>query len=184
MMLVTAALFAWLGSLDQDHPGVSVVVAARQVRPGAVLTGPDLLIRQVSEDLCPDAAVVSMDEAVGQRTIAGLTAGTIVTRADLLADPWSGGGGEELVPFRLDDPAVGALVRAGQTINVVSAPFDGEPVEVAHQVRVVQTLDPSDTPASSQSGWVVLVAASHDQAVAIASAAGQTRLSVVITAPD
>lgn len=180
IVLLMAGIFAWqsLGTTSEDS--VPVVVATRSIPAGSELTTTDLELRTVPRDCAPADALASVAEATGQRITGGLSQGSILTSAAFLDSQWTLLPGEELAPFRISDTDMAALLRIGELINVIATSYAGEPVEVAHQARVVALSNQEGLAGNSQSGTLVVVAVPHDQAMAIANASSQTKLGIVV----
>ena len=170
--------------LPGQNSGAPLVVAARPLPPGTVLTGADLTVINVAPELVPEGAFTSTDALLGRCMSIGLTRGTPLTTAALgpegLADHSAG---EVLVPFRVRDPDVAALLRLGDRLTIVATTPEGISLTVAEHIRVAQ-LPAADSGggflgSSGASGALIVVAAPRETARQLA-AAGDQWLGVII----
>jgi Flp pilus assembly protein CpaB len=162
---------------------LAVTVAARDLASGTVLHTTDLVVRHYPEAVAPAG---SLPGAVG-RTLAGpVRAGEPVTDVRLVAPSLVAGyPGRVLVPVRVADAEVVALLRVGDRVDVLAAdPRRGEASVVAVDVPVVALPAPrgeDDTASAPLSGRLVLVAALPSETDRIAGASASDVLSVVVT---
>lgn len=150
---------------------VEVLVAARDLPSGSLLDADDLVARDWPVDLAPADAAVG---AAG-RVLAGpigrgeaLTDLRLVGPGLALAHP-----GETVVPVRLPDAGMAALLHAGDEVDLVATdPGTGEATLVARDVTVLATpTGVPEGPAGGSGGALVVVGASAEEAVTIAGAA-------------
>lgn len=177
--LTALATLAALRTLAPPPPDtVDVLVAARDLASGTRLGDDDLVVRPFPRALAPPDAA---SEALG-RVLAGpigrgevLTDVRVVGPALAQAQP-----GETVLPVRLPDAGMAALLRPGDEIDLVATdPGTGATTVVASDVAVLAT--PSEVPegpAGGNGGALVVVGASSAQAVDIASAALSQYLTV------
>ncbi|HEY5187150.1 MAG TPA: SAF domain-containing protein [Actinomycetes bacterium] len=169
-------------------PTADVVVAARDLGPGAALTTEDLLVQALPEAAEP-AALVGAAAAGAVRRGEPLTDVRLVG-AGLLGDA----AGLVAAPVRLADDGVSALLRAGDVVDVLAAsapdpvgqamtePTGPAPVRpvlsrvVAAAARVLAV--PSTRGVGE--GTLVLLAVAPRAANDLAAAAVSARLSVVL----
>ncbi|MCW2736891.1 SAF domain-containing protein [Nocardioides sp.] len=157
---------------------VEVLVAARDLASGTRLGDDDLVVRAYPRELAPPDAAT----AAAGRVLAGpigrgevLTDVRVVGPALALAQP-----DETVLPVRLPDAGMARLLRAGDAIDLVATdPGTGVTTVVAREVTVLATpTDVPDGPAGGAGGALVVVGASADEAVDIASAALSQYLTV------
>jgi Flp pilus assembly protein CpaB len=150
---------------------VEVLVAARDLPSGARLGADDVVARDFPVGLAPSGAASS----VAGRVLAGpvgrgevLTQVRVVGPALAEAQP-----GETVVPVRLPDAGMAALLRAGDAIDLVATdPGTGDTAVVARDVTVLATpTGVPDGPAGGAGGALVVVGASAAEAMAITGAA-------------
>ncbi len=182
--LIAAALtaVAALGALRTLAPPpaetVAVLVAARDLPSGSLLADDDLVPRDWPADLLPRRAAAA---PTGRVLAAPIGRGEVVTDARLvgpglaLAQP-----GETIVPVRLPDAGMGALLRAGDEVDLLATdPGTGEASVVARDVTVLATpKGVPDGPAGGSGGALVVVGASAEEAVTIAGASLTQYLTV------
>jgi len=111
---------------------VPVVVAARDVRPGARLGAGDLAVRDVPARFAPVGAVRTATEAVGARMEGGLRRGAYVTPAALGA----GGRSPRATVLRKGERAVQVAVAGGDPLSQAGGP--------GARVDVVVSTEPRD----------------------------------------
>ena len=171
-LLTAGAVLAALRTVAPPPPdAVEVLVATHDLPSGAVLADDDLVTRAFPADLAPPDAV----GAATGRVLAGpMGRGEVLTDVRLvgpaLADARPG---ETVLPVRLPDAGMAALLRAGDRVDLVATdPGTGETGVVASDVTVLATpAAVPDGPAGGAGGALVVVAASPDEATAVASAA-------------
>jgi Flp pilus assembly protein CpaB len=132
---------AAVSALRDDPRGdtVDVVVAARDLAPGAALTADDVRVQPRPAATAPDSAATGLDTVVGA-TLAGPTRrGEVLTDVRLLSPRLAeaaAGPDARLVALPLADPALLDLVRVGDVVDVVAAP---QSADAAEQARVLTT---------------------------------------------
>lgn len=129
--------------------------------------------------MLPDEAILDVEQVLGKTVVAPLANGSILTSATLLGEPSaSAGDGEQLVPIRVADTGVAALLRVGDHIRVIAVSFDGQQSVLANKVRVAAL--PQQTGSAVESGALIVVAADQTSATKLAGAAAQSKLGVVL----
>lgn len=200
MSAVCAALAVWAG-LTSVHHGtartVSVLVAAHDLPPGAVVGPGDLRTVGLQADVVPPSAIRPGATVVGQAIAVAVPAGLPLTRAALSVGRVLPKG-TEAVPVRLADPGAADLLHPGDRVDVLVAHGDGTTaVDIAPAdgggVGAARTADativagdvavlsvPTPRTASGDQGGLVVVAATAGQATALARAAAGGRLSITL----
>jgi Flp pilus assembly protein CpaB len=205
---VLAALLAWSLTTALRPPTaqmVPVLVAARDLMPGTVLSDADVAAAALPPQAVPADAIQSTD-ATGASTLAGRTvvvpvrAGEPVLARQLLTSSLLAGYGPDVVatPVRLSDDASVSVLRPGDLVDVVAAVAAGAGAEggstatvVASRVRVLLagTHGSSDSgggalsalgSGADRSSSVVVLATTQQQGLALARAAVGARLSVLL----
>jgi Flp pilus assembly protein CpaB len=197
---VCAAIAVWAGLASIHHGAprsVAVLVAARDLPPGAVVRPDDLRTVGLRPDAVPPSALRPGASVVGQAVAVAVPAGLPLTRAALSVGrvlPT----GTEAVPVRLADPGAAALLRTGDRVDVLVAHGDGataadiapadggaasaapaaDATVVAGDLAVLSV--PPPLTGTGDQGGLVVVAATADQATALARAAAGGRLSVTV----
>lgn len=179
-------VLAAVAALRPDPAGVrrDVVVAARDLSPGAPLTADDVRLEKHSAPTLPDGA--HTDLSVVGATVAGpVRRGEILTDARVLGSRLAGlsvGPDARAVPLHLADAAVLDLIRTGDVVDVLgAAASDAEArprVVAANAVVVLVSAKPKSVGASNER--VVLVALPAVAAHALAGAALVQAVTVVI----
>ena len=119
-------VLAGVASLRPDPGGerTQVVVAARDLSPGAALTADDLRVEKRLAPTIPDGAQSDIDMVVGS-TLAGPTRrGEVLTDVRLLGRRLvesAAGPDARIVPVHQADSALADLVRPGDVVDVVAA---------------------------------------------------------------
>jgi pilus assembly protein CpaB len=116
---------------------VPVVVAARDIEPGAELSRADLRLSQVPQRFAPPDAPTSPDQAVGLHTAGPVAAGSPITAGVV----GTTAGGDDPGALRRGERAVEVTVAAGASLVETAAP--------GARVDVLVSTDPGDGPGSS-----------------------------------
>jgi len=174
VLVASAAGLAMSAFLPQPAPrGLPVVVVARSLMAGAVLTQGDLAVADWPADLSPEGAVDNPATLVGRSVGAGMSRGEPVTSARLRGPGLLTGVQTGLVAahVRLADPAMAAMATPGDHVDLISPAGKVVATDVAVLALDARTADSgwSATSASGSPGGVI-VAVSQDTAVLLASA--------------
>jgi Flp pilus assembly protein CpaB len=169
----------------EPGPTVTVLVAARDIAAGALLGPDDVRPAEWAADAIPDGAL-SDAATVVDRTVAGpVRRGEVLTDVRLAGSNLLAGFDSDLVaaPVRVLDPGAVSFLRPGDRIDVLATiAVNG----VAGSARVVASAVPvlaipGDATADPYSqGGLILVATTPDQARALAAAAADSQLSIVV----
>ena len=189
-LAVLAAVGAVLCTLAAASPAeplsVPVVVAAADLDGGRALVDADLRIAHYPVELAPRDAVADPGVLTGRHLIASAGAGTPLTERSVVAPRGlQPGVGQALVPVRLDDPAVAALLRVGDRVDVVASPADGSPARViaaGARVLALPGAQPSSGPfgGADSRGPLVLLEVSPAESGELVQAETRHRLTVVL----
>jgi Flp pilus assembly protein CpaB len=181
--LVVLAGIATLRS-NADADAGEVVVAARDLRPGAALTADDVRIEKRLATMLPDGSQTDLEIVVGSTLASPTRRGEVITDVRLLGSRLAestAGPGARIVPLHLADSALIDLVRVGDVVDVLAAPATESPAAPHPAVSVLATdaiVVLVSARAKSQAGEgnrVVLVALPARVANTVAgSALGQT----------
>jgi len=178
--LAAAAVASGLSAVvPAAAPTVPVLTAARDLDAGAVLAPDDLVAAALPAALAPSGALAEVETAAGRVVAGPVRRGEALTDVRLLGPGLLPQGGQVAVPVRLAEPATGALVQAGDVVDVLSAdPEGGELARVvASGLLVLSVPDLSD---AAGEGALVVLAASRSTAARLAAAAVTGRLSVAV----
>jgi Flp pilus assembly protein CpaB len=122
-LVVLAAVAAVRSNPDDDR--TEVVVATRDLTPGAALTPDDVRLEKRSTTMLPDGAQADLAAVIGS-TLAGPTRrGEVLTDVRLLGTRLAestAGPGARIVPLHLADVALLDLIRIGDVVDVLAAP--------------------------------------------------------------
>lgn len=130
---MAAALFGLAASVTvhllrpPPPPTIDVAVTARPVAAGTALTRDDVVVRSVAADLAPPGALHTVHSLLGRATVVGLPAGAPL-HATLVSDDGVSAAaphGTVVVPVRLSDDAVAALLRPGDRIDLLAGTTSG-----------------------------------------------------------
>ena len=180
---VALAVLTGLHSV-RPHPGpqVTVAVAARDLDSGTVLSAHDLVERSYPADVAP---VGSSTTAVGRTLAAPVRAGEPVTDVRLVTPSLvSGYPGRVALPVRVADADAVALLRVGDTVDLVAAdPRRGTASYVALDAPVLALPAPEtrSPAAAGLTGRLVVVAVDASEVDVIAGASATDLLSVVLS---
>ena len=178
--LAAAAVAAGLSAVAPDAaPGVVVVTAARDLVAGVPLAPDDVAATTVPPTVVPTGALRDPAAVVGRLVAGPVRQGEHLTDVRLLGASLVTGPREVAVPVRVAEPATGALVRPGDTVDVLSAsPSGGVSAAV-----VARDLTVASVPAlgdDTGEGALLVLATDRSTAARLAAAALTGRLSVVV----
>lgn len=173
---------------------VPVLVAARDLAPGATVAAADLAVRAWPSALVPTGALRAVPDADGRVLAGAVRAGEALTDLRLVGPQLvvrAGGPDAAAVPLRPADPAVAALLVAGSVVDVVAAgdaPGAGRVVAGRATVLSVLAAAPGGPGGAGGPGGVgrgsegplVLVALPQDVATEVAAASLAGELAVTL----
>lgn len=141
---------AGVAALRSDPHGddAEVVVAARDLQPGAALTADDVRLEKRSVASLPDGSQADVGAVVGS-TLAGPTRrGEVLTDVRLLGSRLAeaaigpkAGPGARIVPLHLADGGLIDLVRVGDVVDVLAGPGNDAPATGGPAVTKVVATD-------------------------------------------
>jgi len=171
-------------------PTVPVAVAARALAPGAALTAADVRIVDLPADLAPRGSHRRTGDVAGRSLVVAVPVGLPIVDGLLAGEASGSPPGTVLAPVRLTDPAVAALLRPGNRIDLLAgaAAADGVPTarRLAERALVLPGPPPSRAStgllgtAETAAGTLTLVAVTPAEAAALAGAVGWASLSAVV----
>ena len=173
LLVVLAAVLAVAGAASPSVAGVPVVLARRDLAPGAAVGPDDVAVVPRPPDGVPVGALREAGDAVGRRPVGGVRAGELLTDVRLVGPDAArlavGAADAAGVPLRLADPAVAALVRPGALVDVVGGAGvgGGDGVVLARGARVLTVLPGEERTASAP---LVVVALPGPEAARVAAA--------------
>lgn len=141
---------AGVAALRSDPHGddAEVVVAARDLQPGAAVTADDVRLEKRSVASLPDGSQADVGAVVGS-TLAGPTRrGEVLTDVRLLGSRLAeaaigpkAGPGARIVPLHLADGGLIDLVRVGDVVDVLAGPGNDAPATGGPAVTKVVATD-------------------------------------------
>jgi Flp pilus assembly protein CpaB len=182
-LVVLAGVATLRSNPDGDDAGV--VVAARDLRPGAALTADDVRLEKRSATTIPDGSQADVAAVVGSTLASPTRRGEVLTDVRLLGSRLAestAGPGARIVPLHLADSALIDLFRVGDVVDVLAAPATDSPAtgtpavtKVVATDAIVVLVSAKQKVQSADSDRVVLVALPARVANTVAgSALGQT----------
>ncbi|GAA1469659.1 Flp pilus assembly protein CpaB [Nocardiopsis exhalans] len=209
VLAALAAISAVLVLRPPPEPGTEVLVAARDLDAASPLSGDDLTSLLLPDRVVPDGALrpkttAPEADSAGEAALSpppgpvGLLLNAPVRRGEVLtdarlSDPPALPYGPDLVavPVRVADPGAVGLLAPGSRVDVLAAtgPGDlgglgGPPARAGPAVEVVGDCPvlavPAEDDRGGEGGALVLIAATPEEARALAGHATTSRLSVTI----
>lgn len=144
LLVVLAGILTLRSNPDGDT--TAVVVAARDLRPGAALTADDVSIEKRSAATVPTGSQTEVAAVVGATLASPTRRGEVLTDVRLLGSRLAdaaieskAGPGARIVPLHLADSALIDLVRVGDVVDVLAAPAADAPGTAQSASKVVAT---------------------------------------------
>ncbi|MCA1004460.1 SAF domain-containing protein [Rhodococcus hoagii] len=187
LIVAAAALLLRDGLRDSGAP---VLVAARDLTPGTILTPDDVrAVDRLDPDL-PEGSVRVVADASGRTVASPVRAGEILTDVRLLGprltEAAAGSPDARMVPVRLTDPGLSELIRAGDRVDVLTVDQTSGTTEARRPTATVLATDATVVlvaPESSGGGRrdrVVMLALPAPAAGAVATASLTDALTVTL----
>lgn len=180
-LVVLAGVAALRSNPDGDR--VDVVVASRDLTPGAALTADDLRLEKRLATTVPDGSQANLGTVVGATLASPTRRGEVLTDVRVLGSRLAestAGPGARIVPLHLADGALIDLLRVGDVVDVLTAPATDTSAGTPAVTKVVATdavvvlVSAKQKVQAADSDRVVLVALPARVANAVAgSALGQ-----------
>lgn len=127
---------------NPDGDRVDVVVASRDLTPGAALTPDDLRIEKRLAATVPDGSQANLAAVVGAMLASPTRRGEVLTDVRVLGSRLAestAGPGARIVPLHLADSALIDLLRVGDVVDVLTAPATDTPAGTPAVTKVVAT---------------------------------------------
>lgn len=188
LVAALAALAAWsaIGAVrPAPAPTTSVVAPTSDLPAGHVLAAGDVALLDLPSDVAPTAAVVAPADLVGRRIAHPVADGVPLVPDDLVeSGAWEAAEpGELVVPVRLADPAVAALLPIATPIHLVSATGSG-PTLLTTRARLVARVDESSGGSmlggSEQTETLLLLAVPAEVATLVLDAGAGGTLTIAV----
>lgn len=164
------------------EPTTEVVVAARALQGGTTLTTDDVRLERLPSRWLPPDAITDLSSVVGKVLVVGLSPPGVLTPSLVLGQR-STAPGRALVPVRLAETGVLALLRVGDTVDVIGVGADGQTAVIASGARVaaLPTLaDAGPLDANSPRGALIVLDVPAAQASSVSGASGQLGVGLVV----
>ena len=183
--LALAVLVALRAVSPAPPPEADAVVAARDLAGGQQLSADDVAVRQVPRDLLPEGAVSDTAALIGRTLASPTRAGELVTDRRVLDEGLLAAyPGTVAVPARLADAASRALLRVGDTVDLVAASPQGRAASVVAPSVPVLALPSAGSRTTAagarEAGALVVVAVSPEDALRVAQASAAGVIGVVL----
>lgn len=162
---------------DPDNARAPVVVAARDLGPGAELTADDVHIEMRSAATTPDGSRAELADVLGSTLAGPARRGEVLTDVRVLGRRLAesaAGPDARIVPVHPADSALIDMVRPGDVVDVVAAAESNAQAAAPHVVAtdaVVVSVSAKPKAQSASNERVVLVALPAASATAVAGAA-------------
>lgn len=185
VLAAIGAVLTGITALAPDGPpSVAVVRATSRLAAGATVTSAAVEVERVPEAAVPREALTDPAAVIGKTVLGPVAEGTVLTALDVVS-PSATAAGRVVAPLRLADADVAALVRAGDSVDVLAAePEAGAAVVVARGVRVLTVPEPVDSSGLSAGpaadGALLLVEVTPEVATRLAQAAVAATISIVL----
>lgn len=181
-LALLAVLLAVRGQIGAAS-GVPVLVATRDLAPGATLGAADVQPRRWPAPLVPSGALTDVGQAEGRVLAGAANAGEPLTGLRLagpeLARRTTGVPDAASVPIRLADAGVAGLLGPGQLVDVVTlGERSDQPALLAAGAAVLTVLPADDKPGTQ--GRLVLVAVPRAVATRLAAATLAREVTVTL----
>lgn len=172
LLVVLAGVTAFRS--DPDGERREVVIASRDISPGAELTADDVRVDLVPTEPLPDGALDDLEAVIGDVPAGPIRRGEVITDVRVLDSRLAeatAGPNARIVPLHLTDQALLDLVRAGDVVDVLAAPTgDNARPQVVASGAVVVMVSPKPKSPTSGGDRIILVALPADTANAVAAA--------------
>jgi Flp pilus assembly protein CpaB len=158
---------------------LAVLVAARDLPPGRVLSKADVARREMPADLVPDGALRDVAAAEGRVLGAAARSGEPLTDVRFSGPAVaSGGAGRASAPVRLADPEVADFLYPGRRVDIVTATTrPGHASVLAEDVPVV-AVQPAQH--DHQQGRLIFVGLPEESAATVAAASLTQSVTVTL----
>ncbi|MEO3812044.1 Flp pilus assembly protein CpaB [Sphaerisporangium sp. B11E5] len=182
-----AATALWCVTLAVQPPPTTPVLAAAHDLSSGPLTTTDLTVVNLPTTAVPDGALLPGTDITGRVLAAPLRRGEPLTDVRLLGPALidTYGPGMRATPVRIHDATAATLLHPGDTVDVIGTtsqwddtPTQGPPT-VIRSLKVIATPKPPPDQLT-ETGTLIVLATTSDQATTLAHAATTSRLSVTL----
>ena len=180
VMLVLGAVAAGVLEHRGDREA-SVIVAAHELTPGEVVAADDLTVVRVPGAMVPQGSLRLTADGIGRTVVGRVRPGEIITDSRILSPllpaQLTGRSDARIVPVRLVDDGVSALLREGDVVDVLDAEAD----VLARRAVVALTASPaSGSLGGRNTSRPIMLAMDEASAHRVAAAGIDTSVAVVL----
>ncbi|MFP3914376.1 MAG: RcpC/CpaB family pilus assembly protein [Actinomycetota bacterium] len=184
LAVAAAAILAFIANvafLRSRDDATAVVVAARPIEAGQVVTAEDLGTTMLRAEGGTLATLLTSAEGL-EGTVAArpLREGELVGSSDLLTSPAPDGLASMSVPVDTSR-AAGGMIRAGDRVDVVDVDEEGVASYVVTDVPVLTVSDSSGGALASVTEHHVVLGLETEQVLAVAEAMADGEVDIVVT---
>ena len=182
MLAAVAAVLTGVSAAAPEGPAmISVVKARSQLPAGTVLSTSDLVRDRAAASDVPDGVLTDPLALVGKILAAPVAENQMMTPLATTDPRTSVPQGHVIAPLRLADPALVALVRPGDLVDVIAADARaGQAAVVAAGARVVTVPQvPDEDVGPGSDGALVLIDVDAHTASVVAQAAASATLTII-----
>ncbi|MFC6086441.1 Flp pilus assembly protein CpaB [Sphaerisporangium aureirubrum] len=187
LAVLLAATATWCVTLAVHPPPTTAILAAAHDLKSGPLTATDLTVIHLPDHAVPDGALRPGTPLTGRVLAAPLRRGEPLTDLRLLGPTLvdTYGPGMRATPVRLHDPGAATLVHPGDVIDVIGTTTQWEDTPTPPTPTVIPSLTVIALPAPNpdqptDSGPLIVLATTPDQATRLAHAATTARLSIAL----
>ncbi len=181
MLAAVATVLTGLAAIAPPTPPTTAVVRTRAaMSAGTVLRAEDVQTLALPAESVPDAALTDAAVVVGRRLAGPVSAHQVLTSAGLVSERTASGPGRVLVPVRIADPEVVALLRTGEEVDVLAADGQsGKTRTVAPGARVVSVPVADSDVGQPTSGALVILDVDTGSVAGLTRAPTTSTLTVI-----
>jgi pilus assembly protein CpaB len=182
VLAAVAAVLTGISAAAPEGPAmISVVKARSQLPAGTVLSTSDLVRDRAAASDAPDGVLTDPLALVGKTLAVPVAENQMMTLLATTDPRTSVPQGHVIAPLRLADPALVALVRPGDLVDVIAADAQaGQAAVVAAGARVVTVPQvPEEDVGPGSEGALVLIDVDAHTASVVAQAAASATLTII-----
>lgn len=190
-LVLLAGTLTFLPAVARDTGDAPVVVAGRDLAPGAVLAAGDITLRALPKGAAPSGALTTAGAAVGRVLAAPVRAGEPLTDVRIVgpADTalTAGDPNAAAVPVHLADPDVADLLHPGARVDVVTLDPERQADPVLAEDAIVITVHDQSAGqggvaavGQGQRGRLVVIALPRRSATLVAAASLRQPVTVTL----
>ncbi|GGI69081.1 hypothetical protein GCM10011581_02640 [Saccharopolyspora subtropica] len=159
-------------------PESSVLVAARDLRPGQQLSGADVELRAVPRHLVPDGVLRAAAAADGRVLTQAVRRGEPLTDVRFAGSAVPSRAGSAATPIRLADPDVADFLAPGRRVDIITKITRSGHSSVLAEAVPVLAVQPADN--HGDQGRLIFVGLPGEQAAAVAAASLDQSVTITL----